>query len=165
MGMAEIPAEWARLMVKAGAVDPRYGNASIVQLGKMAGAHTSTVSKLVLRGERISPEKMIAVARVLGIPVEALPVEPAAEVYTGPPGSEGLSGRERRAVDEVIRLLINRKAESSESSSEEKTSDAGDARVGEKTPDLGSRVAFDLAASREPGVKRIDPRKGRKTQS
>ena len=145
--MKEIPARWAQAMVKAGAVDPRNGNPSLTQLARMAGRHTTTVSKLILgQDPSVSAEARQAVAAVLGVDRGELDnwvgAEPAGELYGGPPGSEYLTGRERRALDEVIRLLVERKSGHVAVDAEKSTSGdpatgggvADGAGPGEKTP-------------------------------
>lgn len=163
--MTGIPARWVAARNAAGYTSFRKlaeaaGNMSpqtVLDIARGASNPQPANRARLAKALRMTPEQFHQL--LTGTDEQIVPYDP-------PRGSERLSQRERRAITEVIlTFLDNKEPKSEQGTNEKKTSDAGDARVGEKTPDLGSRVAFDLAASREPGVKRIDPRKGRKTQS
>lgn len=151
----EIPEEVAAAMVKAGAVDARYGNASLSALGRAAGVHTTTVSKLILRGERIAPEKLDALAEALGVtPARLMEWCTGQRIrpYSPPAVAETLDDRERKAVDEIIRLLAARKEQDLGDTDEKKTEPAPadavgyDAGTEEKTPGGLSQADLRLAA-------------------
>lgn len=96
-------------MIKAGAVDPRTGAPSLSALGRMAGVHTSTVSKLVLHGEAVGSRSLDAISKALRVPGADLlwwatgkPEKP----WYPPAGSEKLTARERRVLDELVRLIL-----------------------------------------------------------
>lgn len=105
----EIPARFAVAMVKAGAVDPRTGIPSLAALGRMAGVATTTASKLILHGEPVGSRSLDAMSRALKVPGADLlwwatgkPDRP----WYPPAGSEKLTARERRVLDELVRLIL-----------------------------------------------------------
>ena len=111
--MNTIPSKWADLLVKAGYTDPRDRvTPSLNQLGKASGIHTSTISRLVIRGLGLTPENMNKIAEALRVPVSdlyELSTGEKIEPLTLPQGTEKLSHREKEAVTEIIRSLINAK--------------------------------------------------------
>jgi hypothetical protein len=152
--MTEIPQRVSEAMVKAGAVDPRNGNPSLRQLGVMAGVHTTTVGNLILRGVRISPENLTAIAEVLRVKPDDLLEWCAGEkvrLYSPPAGAELLSERERRIVDEMIRVLIENK-ENTSGDTEKKTVDAQRSDPRQKM----TQARFGLAARNKPGLRDMD---------
>lgn len=105
----EIPQRFAEAMLKVGAVDPRTGNPSLAALGRMAGVSTTTASKLVLSGEAVGSRSLDAIAKALRVPAADLlwwatgkPEKP----WYPPRGSEKLTARERRVLDELVRLIL-----------------------------------------------------------
>lgn len=111
--MNTIPSKWADLLVKAGYTDPRDRvTPSLNQLAKASGIHTTTVSRLVLKGLGLSAENMLKIAEALRVPVSdlyELSTGEKVEPLTLPQGTEKLSHREKEAVTEIIRSLINAK--------------------------------------------------------
>lgn len=104
--MTAIPKPWADLM-------ERQGIKSIRQLAKAAGlpGHTA-INAVIMRGATTSPANMVKVARVLKVPVEDLyqitsgvPARP----LTMPVGTEKLSERQKNAIAEIIRSMVEEK--------------------------------------------------------
>jgi hypothetical protein len=111
--MNTIPIKWADLLVKAGYTDPRDRvTPSLNQLSHASGVHTSTISRLVLKGLGLSDGNMLKIAEALRVPVSdlyELSTGEKVEPLTLPQGTEKLSHREKEAVTEIIRSLINAK--------------------------------------------------------
>ena len=120
--MNTIPSKWADLLVKAGYTDPRDRvTPSLNQLSKASGVHTTTISRLVLKGLGLSEANMTKIAEALSVPVSdlyELSTGEKVEPLTLPKGTEKLSHREKEAVTEIIRSLINAKDHVDERSSE-----------------------------------------------
>lgn len=107
--MPEIPPRFAEAMVRAGAVNPRTGEPSLSALGRLAGLHTTTVSKFVLRGEPVGSDTLESISKALRVPSRDLlwwatgkPDRP----WYPPSGSEMLTARERRILDELVRTIL-----------------------------------------------------------
>lgn len=142
--MTAIPKPWMDLM-------ERQGIKSIRQLAKVAGlpGHTA-INAVIMKGATTSTENMVKVARVLKVPVEDLyqitsgvPARP----LTMPVGTEKLSERQKNAIAEIIRSMVEEK-EYVERIVDEKTVEPAE-RVQEKNDGAGSGPApdqFDLAA-------------------
>jgi hypothetical protein len=111
--MNTIPSKWADLLIKAGYTDPRDRvTPSLNQLSKASGIHTTTISRLVLKGLGLSEVNMGKIAEALRVPVSdlyELSTGEKVEPLTLPKGTEKLSHREKEAVNEIIRSLINAK--------------------------------------------------------
>ena len=111
--MNTIPSKWADLLIKAGYTDPRDRvTPSLNQLSNASGVHTSTISRLVLKGLGLSEANMAKIAEALRVPVSdlyELSTGEKVEPLTLPQGTEKLSHREKQAVTEIIRSLINAK--------------------------------------------------------
>lgn len=111
----EIPAKWASLLLKAGYEDPRYaGVASMRQLSYKIDVNTTTISKLMTKGEVLSDELMQKIADALNVPVEelyGLATGVVARPMTLPAGTEKLTEREKNALAEIVRTLVSLKEE------------------------------------------------------
>lgn len=101
----EIPAPWLKLM-------EQRGYSSVRRLAEAAGISHTAVSR-VLHGEgNPSDESVIAIAGALDVvPSKAfqmlgVAVREDAQPYEPPPEAARLTRRQRKAVDEVIRLLV-----------------------------------------------------------
>ncbi|MBT2537264.1 helix-turn-helix transcriptional regulator [Arthrobacter sp. ISL-69] len=120
--MNTIPSKWADLLVQAGYTDPRDRvTPSLNQLSKSSGVHTTTISRLVLKGLGLSEVNMKKIAEALRVPVSdlyELSTGEKVEPLTLPKGTEKLSHREKEAVTEIIRSLINAKEHVDERSPE-----------------------------------------------
>lgn len=110
--MTEIPGKWADLLIKAGFTDRRYGTASLRRLGETAGVNVSTVSRLVIKGMGLTDANMQKIAEALKVPVaelHELATGAKAEPFIPPKGTEKLTAREKEAIAEIIRALVNSK--------------------------------------------------------
>jgi transcriptional regulator with XRE-family HTH domain len=111
--MNTIPSKWADLLIRAGYTDPRDRvTPSLNQLSKASGMHTTTVSRLIIRGLGLTPENMSKIAEALRVPVSdlyELSTGEKIEPLTLPMGTEKLSHSEKEAVTTIIRSLINAK--------------------------------------------------------
>lgn len=109
----EIPAKWANLLLKAGYEDPRYaGVASMRQLSYKIDVNTTTISRLITKGEVLSDELMQKIADALKVQVEelyGLATGVAARPMTLPAGTEKLTEREKNALAEIVRTLVSLK--------------------------------------------------------
>lgn len=143
--MAAIPKAWQELM-------DQQGITSIRQLAKVAGLQNHTgLNAVIMKGATTSEENMGKVATALKVPVEQLygitsGVE--ARPLTMPAGTEKLSERQKNAVAEIIRTMIEEK-EYVEKIVDKKTVDPAEP-VQEKIParEMGSREQYELAARR-----------------
>lgn len=143
--MAAIPKAWQELM-------DQQGITSIRQLAKTAGlqGHTA-INAVIMKGASTSEENMTKVAKALKVPVEELyriTSGVAARPLTMPAGTEKLSERQKNAVAEIIRTMIEEK-EYVEKIVDKKSSEPAE-RAQEKTParDMSSREQYELAARR-----------------
>ncbi|MDQ0241247.1 transcriptional regulator with XRE-family HTH domain [Arthrobacter bambusae] len=109
--MTAIPAPWMRLMDKVGI-------ASIRQLANAAGFQSNTtVNNIVMKGTQASEENMQKIASALKVPVEELygiTSGVASRPLTLPLGTEKLSPRQKEAVAEIIRLMVEEKENAQE---------------------------------------------------
>ena len=109
-----IPGKWADLLVRAGLVDPRREGQipSLRQLASAAELTPTTVGRIVLQGRSATPENMQKIARALRIPLDDLYLVAKgveARPLQLPPGTENLSLKEKEAVLEIIRVLVDSK--------------------------------------------------------
>jgi hypothetical protein len=104
--MTAIPKPWMELM-------NQQGISSIRQLAKAAGftGHT-VVNAVIMRGASTSQENMEKIATALRVPVENLYGITSgvnARPLSMPAGTEKLSERQKNAVAEIIRTMIEEK--------------------------------------------------------
>lgn len=103
----EIPPQWAELM-------DRRGLSSIRQLAAASGVSHPAIGRLIHREGQIRDATVLAIAKALAIDPQQVynmaGIDTPAEAgnYTPPREAARLSHRERRAVDEMIRLLVNK---------------------------------------------------------
>lgn len=144
--MAAIPKAWQELM-------DQQGISSIRQLAKIAGlTDHSAINRVIMKGSTTDPENMQKVARVLKVPVEELyriTSGVAARPLTMPAGTEKLSERQKNAVAEIIRTMVEEK-ERDEENVYKKSDDAAE-RGQEKTGvrPMSAQENYNLAARRE----------------
>lgn len=104
--MTAIPAQWAALMDKVGIT-------SIRELAKVAGLPShNIINPVIMRGTTTSDENMTKVAAALKVPVEQLyQITSGVESrpITLPKGTEKLSERQKNAIAELIRTMIEEK--------------------------------------------------------
>lgn len=104
--MTAIPKPWMDLM-------DQVGIASIRQLAKVAGlADHTRINAVIMTGASTSVENMEKVARTLRVPVEDLyriTSGVAARPLTMPTGTEKLSERQKNAVAEMVRTMVEEK--------------------------------------------------------
>lgn len=144
--MTAIPKPWQDLMDK-------QGIASIRQLAKAAGftGHT-VVNAVIMKGATTSEENMEKLATELDVPVEDLYLITSgvkARPLTMPAGTEKLSERQKNAVAEIIRTMIEEK-EHDARIVDKKSPDPSE-RVQEKTDGrlMSAQEQYNLAARRE----------------
>lgn len=137
--MTAIPAPWMRLMDKVGI-------ASIRQLANAAGFRSNTtVNNIVMKGTQANEENMQKIATALKVPVEdlyAITTGVASRPLTLPLGTEKLSPRQKEAVAEIIRLMVEEKENAEEfvyKKSPETTEHAQE-KTGSVTPIRGRRT-------------------------
>lgn len=106
--MTAIPAPWAALMDKAGIT-------SIRELAKAAGLPShNIINPVIMKGTKTADENMVKVAAALRVPVEELyriSSGVAARPLSLPIGTEKLSERQKNAVAELIRTMIEEKTD------------------------------------------------------
>lgn len=145
--MSEIPSKWSDLLIKAGFTDRRNGAPSLRRLGDAAGVNVSTVSRLVIKGMGLTDANMQKIADALRVSVDevyGLTSGVTAKPMTLPLGTEKLTEREKNAVAEIIRSLVNSKElGSGEDDDPEKTSEQAEPAE-EKT-----QSHYDLVARQE----------------
>lgn len=143
--MAAIPKQWQELM-------DQQGITSIRQLAKVAGLPGHTViNAVIMKGATTSEENMEKVAKALKVPVEQLysiTSGVAARPLTMPAGTEKLSERQKNAVAEIIRTMIEER-EYVEKFVDKKTDQPAEP-VQEKTPAraMSPQEQYELAARR-----------------
>ncbi|MFC0456783.1 helix-turn-helix domain-containing protein [Arthrobacter liuii] len=143
--MAAIPKAWQELM-------DQQGISSIRQLAKVADLPDhSAINRVIMKGTSTSEENMIKVARALKVSVEELyriTSGVAARPLTMPAGTEKLSERQKNAVAEIIRTMIEEK-EYVEMFVDKKTGDPAES-VQEKIPAraMSAQEQHELAARR-----------------
>ena len=151
--MTEIPGKWADLLIKAGFTDRRNGAASLRRLGEASGVNVSTVSRLVIKGKVLTDANMQKIADALKVPVEELhrlATGVTAKPMTLPMGTEKLTEREKQALAEIIRALVNSKEHGDVDNSSEKIPEPAE-QAEEKTvdaPDLAQNM-HELAARKD----------------
>lgn len=143
--MAAIPKAWQELM-------DQQGISSIRQLAKLAGlqGHTA-INAVIMKGTTTSEENMERVAKALKVPVEELykiTSGVAARPLTMPAGTEKLSERQKNAVAEIIRTMVEEK-EREEKIVDKKNDDPAEP-VQEKSESrqMSAQEQFELAARR-----------------
>lgn len=110
MSRTSVPEPWASRMVQLRLVDPRfdYDVPSMSALASRADLHTSTVSSVIHGRRKASTETAAALARVLGPEAqEWLGITVELGPYRPPIESSMLSGRQRRALTELIRSMVS----------------------------------------------------------
>jgi len=144
--MTAIPKPWMELM-------NQQDIGSIRQLAKAAGftGHT-VVNAVIMRGASTSQENMEKIATALRVPVENLygiTSGVAARPLTMPAGTEKLSERQKNAVAEIIRTMIEEK-ENDQKSVDKKTGDPAEP-IQEKIENrpMTAQENYELAARRE----------------
>ena len=144
--MAAIPKAWQELM-------DQQGITSIRQLCKVAGLPDhSAMNRVIMKGSTTDPGNMAKVARVLKVPVEELyriTSGVAARPLTMPAGTEKLSERQKNAVAEIIRTMVEEKER--DEKFVDKKSDQPAEPVQEKTETRPgtAKEEYELAARRE----------------
>ena len=99
-------------MVERGFTDPRYTTdiPSLSRLAKACGMHTSTISSAIKgSGRRPSAATVVALTRALGDDVADWLGEERASTWEPPAESSLLTDRQRKAVEEIIRAMTERR--------------------------------------------------------
>jgi hypothetical protein len=144
--MTAIPKPWMELMDKAGIT-------SIRQLAKAAGftGHT-VVNAVIMRGASTSQENMEKIATALRVPVENLygiTSGVSARPLTMPAGSEKLSERQKNAVAEIIRTMIEEKEYVAEFVDKKSAAPAEPVQEKSVGRQMSAQETYELAARRE----------------
>lgn len=108
----EVPEPWASRMVDRGFTDPRYSTdiPSLSRLAEACGMHTSTISSAIKgTGRKPSAATVVALTRVLGDDVAEWLGEERATAWEPPAESSLLTDRQRKAVEEIIRAMTERR--------------------------------------------------------
>ncbi|QAU06590.1 immunity repressor [Gordonia phage Culver] len=112
----EVPQPWHKAMLKQGLTNPRTGEPSYNALAKEAGLHTTTVVRLITgRADPRLVEKQTLerVAEALSVPLKKVTEwlgeswDATAPPYAPPTGSEVLTSRQRKVLDDLIRTFIS----------------------------------------------------------
>ena len=104
--VAEIPKPWQELMDQAGITSMRQ----LAQIAELT-SHT-TVNQVIIKGGTTSEENMEKIARALKVPVERLysiTSGAASRPLALPRGTEKLSERQKTAIVEIIRTMVEEK--------------------------------------------------------
>lgn len=118
----EVPKQWQQAM-------DRVGLSSMRRLAQATGVHTSTISAMIHGDRETSPETVYGVAEALGVDVVTVSkwvgqARTVAEPYRPPAEADLLTSRQRKAVDEIIRVMTERD-ESSHGAPKKRAGDAG----------------------------------------
>ena len=108
----ELPQRWADRMVERGFTDPRYTTdiPSLSSLAKACGIHTSTISSAIKGTDRQpSAATIVALTKALGDDVAGWLGEDHAVAWEPPAESSLLTARQRKAVEEIIRAMTERR--------------------------------------------------------
>jgi len=112
----DIPQPWHKVMLKQGLTNPRTGDPSYNALAKEAGLHTTTVVRLITgRADPrlVERQTLERVASALGVPLKKVVEwlgeswDTSSPPYQPPTGSEVLTARHRKVLDELIRTFIS----------------------------------------------------------
>ena len=123
---SELPEHWAQRLVERGFVDRRGGDRySIKALAEAVGLHTSTVSDALRGGRQAQVETIEKIASALGSDVVAWFGVPNLGEWKPPASAAMLTGRQRRAIEELINSMTERQAANHGAA----TSQAGDPAV------------------------------------
>lgn len=129
--VTEIPRHWRELMDKA-------GYTSIRQLAKAAGLNHTVVNPVIMKGTSTNPDNMAKIAAVLSTPVEELYFIKSGtrnRPLTLPKGTEKLTERQKDAVSELIRSMIEEKEQNEAKFVDKKTVQSTE-HVQEKTTNV-----------------------------
>lgn len=113
----EIPQHWAHAMESVGATDPRNGRPSMRRLAEMTDSSTSTISYMIHGGRNTDAEIISRVAKELRLPLTTVYEWVGVSGVSGdsfmwPREVDQLSDRQRRAVRELIRSMVDPEGES-----------------------------------------------------
>lgn len=108
----ELPKPLQTAMRAAGFLDPRAGNPSLNQWSNESGVHTSTISRFIAGGTtRQDNVRKMADALGVSIPDLYAMTERTEEAPWSPPsGTERLTVRQRKALNELILSFVEEKA-------------------------------------------------------
>lgn len=131
MAPKTVPEQWAALLVEAKLVDPRNGAPSMRKLAEAADTHPTTISAMMYGERETKPEVVDAVVEAIAMRIRAddqrrsnlrreihLMVGRAlqeSEPFALHPDADLLTPAERKAVNEMIRLLALSKKEDTRS--------------------------------------------------
>lgn len=119
MSSRDVPEPWAKLLTQARLVDPRNGLPSMSRLAEESGVHASTISAMMYGDRRTRPASVDKVSDTIAARLritnpDVLRSEIARWVgqalgderrFEPHPDADLLSPQERKAVNELIRLL------------------------------------------------------------
>jgi hypothetical protein len=131
--VTDIPIQWDDLMI-------RKGFTSIRQLAKAADLNHTIVNRVIMKDATTSAENMQKIAWALDVPVEELygiTSGVAAKPLSIPKGTEKLSERQKSAVQELIRSMVEEKEVTNDEFVYEKnpeTAQPGQEKTGSVTP-------------------------------
>lgn len=147
----EVPQRWADRMIERGFTDPRYTSdiPSLSSLAKACGIHTSTISSAIKGTDRQpSAATIVALTEALGDDVAGWLGEDHAVAWEPPAESSLLTSRQRKAVEEIIRAMTERREDVGSDVRTASTKRAGespapDVQVGYQTDTVGPGSAND----------------------
>lgn len=111
MNTPEPHGPWIEPMIRAKAVDPRTGIPSWNRLATLAGVGTSTITNMVAGRTRTSPGTIAKVAAALNVTPEQVSKwvgthRPVRHTYTPTPEAARLTEAERKALDQLITVMV-----------------------------------------------------------
>lgn len=125
--MSSIPERWARRLVERGYVDRRgsKGDPSLSALADASGVSTTTISNAIRGSRATSVEVVAALVDKLGPDVADWIGSARIEEWTPPAEASLLTDRQRKAVEELIRAMTERREDVGNDERSASTNQAG----------------------------------------
>lgn len=105
--------DWAKAFQNAGMVNPNNGEPSLQALSRATGLHPTTISR-ILTGETTKPKQSTVITIAQALKLDIVTVGhwigqewETTEPWIPPAESSQLTRRQRRAVNELIRAMVN----------------------------------------------------------
>lgn len=111
MSSNEIPEPWRSRLIERQFTDPRYSDdrPSLSRLANAMDMHTSTVASAIFGRRRASEETVAGLVKHLGEDVAAWLERTAPRPWSPPAESALLTDRQRKAVEELIKSMTERR--------------------------------------------------------
>lgn len=105
--------DWANAFKKAGMVNPNNGEPSLQALSRATGLHPTTISRIIT-GETTKPKQSTVITIAQALKLDIVTVGhwigqewETAEPFVLPEEANQLTRRQRRAITEIIRSMVN----------------------------------------------------------